>query len=111
MKAFLILLVCLFALGTQAAPSFDPLQREAVRFLIEDSGGHLDGEEFVSYLRSSHLLTKKELRNFPEVMAHPGYHYVEIFIDDCVYDVAIVVIDPEGEALNALYIDFSERNR
>lgn len=110
MKAMIVLLFCLFSHGAISAPEFSPLQREAVRFMIEDSGGRADTEEFVDYLRLSHVLTKKELKRFPEVIAHPGYHYVQITLDDCVYDLAIVVIDPDGKAVNALYIDFSERH-
>lgn len=110
MKALFVVLTCLLSLGALAAPDFSPLQREAVKFMIEDSGGRADGSEFVDYLRMSHLLTKKELKRFPEVVAHKGYHYVQVTIDDCVYDVVIVIIDPDGKAVNALYIDFSERN-
>lgn len=110
MKALIVVLTCLLSFGALAAPEFSPLQREAVRFMIEDSGGRVDTQEFVDYLRMSHLLTKKELKRFPEVIAHKGFSYVQITLDDCVYDLAIVVIDPDGHALNALYIDFSERN-
>lgn len=110
MKALIVVLTCLLSLGALAAPEFNPLQREAVRFMIEDSGGRADSAEFVEYLRMSHVLTKKELKRFPEVLAHKGYHYVQVTIDDCVYDVVIIVIDPDGKALNALYIDLSERN-
>lgn len=110
MKQLIVLIACLFSLGALAAPEFSPLQREAVRFMIEDSGGRADTEDFVNYLRMSHLLTKKELKRFPEVIPHKGFQYVQITLDDCVYDLAIVVIDPDGKALNTLYIDFSERN-
>ncbi len=109
MKALIILLACLFSLQTMAAADFSPLQRTAVKFMIEDSRGQYKGEDFVTFLKDSHLLTKKELKKYPEVIAEKGYSYVEISLDDCVYDVAIVVIDAEGEALNALYIDFSDR--
>lgn len=109
MKALLLLLALLFSAQTMAGADFSPLQRTAVKFLIEDSRGQYQGEDFVTFLRSSHLLTKKELKQFPEVIPQKGYSYVEVFLDDCVYDVAIVVIDEEGEALNTLYIDFSDR--
>lgn len=109
MKAIFALLTILFSLSAFSAPEFSPLQREAVRFMIEDSGGRADGSEFVEYLRLSHVLTKKELKRFPELIPHKGFNYVQISIDDCVYDVAIVVVDPDGHAVNTLYIDFSER--
>lgn len=110
MKALIVVLTALLSFGAFAAPDFNPLKREAVRFMIEDSGGRADSADFVKYLRMSHVLTKKELKRFPELIAHKGYQYVQITIEDCVYDVVVVVIDPDGKALNALYIDFSERN-
>jgi hypothetical protein len=110
MKQLILILTCFFSLSALAAPQFSPLQREAVRFMIEDSGGRADTQDFVGYLKMSHLLTKNELKRFPEVIAHKGFQYVQITLDDCVYDLAIVVINPDGKAINALYIDFSERN-
>ncbi len=109
MKALILLLACFISLQTMAEANFSPLQRTAVKFLIEDSRGQYSGEDFVTFLRGSHLLTKKELKKYPEVNVQKGYAYVEVSLDDCVYDVAIVVVDEEGEALNTLYIDFSDR--
>jgi hypothetical protein len=109
MKAFILILACLFSLDLLAETQFSPLQREAVRFMIEDSGGRADTDDFVSYLRMSHLLTKKELKRFPELIEYKGFEYVQITLDDCVYDLAIVVINPKGKAVNTLYIDFSDR--
>lgn len=106
MKALLTLIFCLFCLNTFAAPDFSPLQREAVRFLIEDGGGRVRGSEFVAHLRMSHLLTKKELKRFPEVIPHKGYQYVQITLKNRAHDLVIVVIDPDGKAVNALYLDF-----
>jgi hypothetical protein len=108
MKTFILLIACLFSLELMAETQFSPIQREAVRYVIEDSQGHFDGEMFVEFLRSSHILTKKELKKFPEVIAHPDYEYVLVHIDDCVDDMAIVIVDKNGEALNALYIDSRE---
>jgi hypothetical protein len=111
MKAALLLLACLFALNTQASPDFSPLQREAVRFMIEESGERSDSENFVEYLRLSKVMTRKELKRFPEVLVHKDYHYVLIKLDDCVYDVVIVVVDPDGKAVSSLYVDFSDRGK
>ncbi len=111
MKAVLLLLACLFALNTQAAPEFSPLQREAVRFMIEESGERADSERFVEFLRLSKVMTKKELKRFPEVLVHKEYSYVLIKLDDSVYDVVIVVIDPQGSGVSSLYVDFSDRGK
>ena len=109
MKALILLLACLFSLQTMAATDFSPLQRTAVKFLIVDSRGQYQSEDFMAFLRNSHLLTRKELKKFPEIIVQKGYAYVEVSLHDNVYDVAIVVIDEEGEALNSLYIDFNVR--
>lgn len=111
MKAVILILACLFALNLQAAPDFSPLQREAVRFMIAESGERADSENFVEFLCLSKVLTKKELKRFPEVMVHKNYSYVLIQLDDCVYDVVIVVLDPMGKAVSSLYIDFSDRGK
>ena len=110
MKNLILLLACLFSFNTLATPSYSPLQREAVRFLIEDSHGMYERPDFLELLRSSRLLTHRDLEEFPEVIVHRGYFYVEVDIDDCVYDVAIVVLDPQGQGISSLYIDFSERD-
>lgn len=110
MKAVIFTLIALFSLSALANPAYTPVQREAVRFMIEDSQGHYDSSSFADFLKSSHLLTKKDMKNFPELVPHAGYSYVEIWVDDCVYDVAVVVIGPDGKAVNTLYIDFSERH-
>lgn len=111
MKAIILLLACVFALNLQAAPDFSPLQREAVRFMIEESGERADSERFVGLLRLSKVLTKKELKRFPEVLVHKNYQYVLIKIEDQVYDLAIVVIDPQGKGVSSLYIDFRNRGK
>ncbi len=111
MKAALLILACLFALNTQASPNFSPLQREAVRFMIEESGERADSEKFVEYLRLSKVMTKKQLKRFPEVLVHKDYQYVLIQTDDSVYEVVIVVVDPKGKAVSSLYVDFSERGK
>lgn len=111
MKAIFILLACIFALNSQAAPEFSPLQREAVRFIVEESGERTDTERFVELLRLSKVMTKKELNRFPEVLVHKDYHYVLVQIDDCVYDVVIVVVDKDGKGVSGLYIDFNERGK
>ncbi len=108
MKTTLVLLTCLFALNSEAR-SISPLQREAVRYVIEDSQGAFGGEYFTEFLQESKVLTKKELKFFPEVLVHEGFKYVKVEIDDCIYDVVIVVIAPQGNAVSALYIDTSER--
>ncbi len=111
MKAALLILACLFALNSQASPDFSPLQREAVRFVIAESGERADSERFVEFLRLSKVMTKKELKRFPEVLVHKDYQYVLIQLNDCVYEVVIVVVDPDGKAVSSLYIDFSERGK
>lgn len=108
MKTTLLLLACLFALNAQAR-TISPLQREAVRYVIEDSQGAFGGEFFRDFLKESKVLSKKELQYFPEVIVHEGFKYVKVEIDDCVYDVVIVVISPDGKAVSGLYIDYSER--
>lgn len=108
MKAIILLIACLFALNVQAE-AVSPLQREAVRFVIEDSQGAFGGDFFVDFLKESKVLTKKELKYFPEVIVHEGFKYVKVNIDDCVYDVVIVVVAANGKAVSALYIDYSER--
>ncbi len=108
MKSIILLLACLFALNTQAG-TVSPLQREAVRYVIEDSQGAFGGEYFKAFLMESKVLSQKDLRDFPEVIPHEGFHYVQVNIDDCVYDVVIVIVDPNGKAVNGLYIDYSER--
>lgn len=111
MKAIILILACLFALNSQAGAEFSPLQREAVRFMVEESGERTDTERFVEFLRLSKVMTKKELKRFPEVTVHKDYSYVLIQLDDCVYDVVIVVVDPDGKGVSSLYIDFSERGK
>lgn len=111
MKAAILLLACLFALNIQAGTDFSPLQREAVRFVIAESGERADSEKFVEYLKLSKVMTKKEMKRFPEVLAHKDYSYVLIKLDDCVYDVVIVVIDPQGKGVSSLYVDFSDRGK
>ncbi len=108
MKAVILLLACLFALNSQAQ-SVSPLQREAVRFVIEDSQGAFGGDFFKEFLKESKVLSKRELKYFPEVIVHEGFSYVKVEIDDCVYDIVIVVVDPKGHAVSGLYIDYSER--
>lgn len=110
MRFIMFLLSCLLSFSLYARTQFSPVQREAVRFLIEESQGHFDGEMFVDFLKLSKVLTKKELKRFPEVIVHPGYSYVLVNVDDCVYDVAIIVVDKEIQAVSSLYIDFDERN-
>lgn len=109
MKAFLILMTLLLALPAMAETNFSPVQRVAVKYLIEESEGHFDSGMFVDFLRLSKVLTKKELKRFPEIIAHKGFHYVLVNVDDAVYDIAIVVVSDDHEPVNALYIDFSER--
>jgi hypothetical protein len=108
MKSIILLLTCLFAMNIQAG-AVSPLQREAVRYVIQDSQGAFGGEYFKDFLMESKVLTKTELRYFPEVIVHEGFKYVKVTIDDCVYDVVIVVVGPDGKAISGLYIDYSER--
>lgn len=110
MKQLIILLACLFSLSAVASPDFSPLQREAVRFMIEDSGARADTGDFVRYLKMSHLLTRNELKRFPEVIVRKGFQYVQITLDDCVYDLAIIVINPDAKAINALYLEFRKKD-
>ncbi len=109
MKAVFFTLSLLLSLSA-FAQSFSPLQKKAVKFMIEESHGLVANDIYEDYLQLSRVLTKKELKKFPEIMPHDGFKYVLVEIGDCVYDVAIVVIDPTGEPLSTLYIDFSERN-
>lgn len=111
MKALMILLTLLFAVPALAETNFSPVQRVAVKYLIEESEGHFDSDMFVDFLRLSKVLTRKELKRFPEIIAHQGFHYVLVNVDDSVYDIAIVVVDKDHEPVNALYIDFSEREQ
>jgi hypothetical protein len=111
MKSLLLLIAFLFTLNLQAAPEFNPIQREAVRFVIAESGSRADSEMFLDYLKMSKVMTPKEMKRFPEVLVHKNYQYVLINLDDCVYDVVIVVVDHDGKAVSSLYIDFSDRGK
>ena len=110
MKTFLSLLIILTGAVVIAAPTRHQLKVTAANTVIADSAGHFTQDSRQDFIDGSRVLTINGMHRFyPALTVEAGRVYVEVMIDDCVYDIALVAIDPNGaKAPSVSYVDLSD---
>lgn len=111
-----IVLITFFVIASFAAQAESlntTLKKIAIRHNLTEGASHYDFSYFGELVKRSVVLTPKLIKTYPELadVDTSKVHLVEVPVDDCVVDVAIVHINRKTlKAVDEWQIDFSERD-